>query len=85
MNSNGFVAEFREWLGPEPEKTIPPLARRSGYTIKYIEWAAGFRGNVPWPGTRRFRAKMRALGCGKCWRDRTPEQLRWAFETRQEL
>ncbi len=85
MKQNGFQRKFRTWLGDDPETAAKVAAEMAGYSLEYVRWAAGLRGNVPWPGSRRFERRMRALGCGKRWRDRTQEQLAWAFRNREEM
>lgn len=80
-----FQERFRIWLGPDLERGIEVLAQTSGYSEKYITWAAGLIGRKPWPGSRRFMRKMQKLGCGVPWRDRTPEQIAVAFEQREVL
>jgi hypothetical protein len=80
-----FQERFRAWLGSDPERGIKVLARKSGYSEKYIAWAAGLIGRKPWPGSRRFVRKMQRLGCGVPWRDRPAEQIALAFEQREEL
>ena len=79
-----FQERFRAWLGPKPKKAVGVLAKRTGYSRKYLLWAAGLIGSKPWPGSRRFIRKMQAPGCStKPWRDRSAEELRRAFETRE--
>jgi hypothetical protein len=86
MRAERFQEQFVKWLGPDPEKGAQAVARASGYSLDYVRWAAGLRGNTPWPGSRRFIRKMRALGCtNRKWRDRSPEQIARAFETREVL
>ena len=81
-----FQKEFKTWLGPQPEEAARIAAQMSGYSVAYVRWVAGLRGNSPWPGSRRFVRKMRKLGCHSCpWRNRSPEELSRAFETREIL
>jgi hypothetical protein len=86
MRAERFQEQFVKWLGPDPEKGAQAVARASGYSLDYVRWVARLRGNKPWPGSVRFVRKMRALGCtSKPWRDRSPDQLRRAFENREIL
>jgi hypothetical protein len=86
MKRSGFQERFIEWLGSDPEKGAKIVAKMSGYSLDYVRWVAGLRGNAPWPGSRRFIRKMRALGCSnRKWQDRTPAELRRAFENRETL
>jgi hypothetical protein len=81
-----YQRQFREMLGSEPQKAIENLARVSGYSTDYLAWAAGLVGRRSWPGSRRFVRRMRELGFDlRPWRDRTPEQIARAFETREVL
>jgi hypothetical protein len=81
-----FRETFRKWLGPEPESTIRAIAKRSGYSLDYLRWAAGLIGQKPWPGSRRFEQKMRELGCSdRPWRERSSEDLARAFQEREVL
>jgi hypothetical protein len=81
-----YQRKFREALGQEPEKAIETLAELPGYSRPYLKWAAGLIGRRSWPGSKRFVKRMRALGFDlRPWRDRTPEQLRQAFENREIL
>ena len=86
MKLSGFSERFRKWLGSDPEKGARIVAQLSGYSVEYVRWVAGLRGYCPWPGSRRFVRRMVKLGFGdKPWRDRSPEQLRRAFECREVL
>ncbi len=86
MQVERFQEQFVKWLGSDPEKGAQAVARASGYSLDYVRWVARLRGVTPWPGSRRFIRRMRRLGCtNRKWRDRTPEQLRQAFENRETL
>jgi hypothetical protein len=81
-----FQERFRAWLGPNPEIGARIVARRSGYSLDYVRWAAGLIGKKPWPGSRRFMHRMAALGCtDRPWRERPPEELARAFRDRETL
>ena len=81
-----FQKRFRDWLGPDPKSTIERLSNETGYSEKYLLWAAGLIGKKPWPGSRRFMRRMEKLGCtDKPWRDRSPEAIRRALASREEL
>ena len=81
-----FQEQFRTWMGPDPHGMAVVVAERSGYTLNYVQWAAGLIGNVPWPGSRKFIKAMAKLGCSnKPWRDRSPEEIRRAFQHREVL
>jgi hypothetical protein len=81
-----FRTRFRAWLGPDLEAGARIAARRSGYSLKYIRWAAGLIGRKPWPGSRPFVRRMVALGCSDVpWCDRSPEELAQAFQEREVL
>lgn len=57
-----YSTRFRSWLGPDPRRAAQEVARASGYTVVYVLWAAGLIGKRPWPGSLRFKQKMRRLG-----------------------
>jgi hypothetical protein len=81
-----FQKRFRVWLGPNPETGARIVARRSGYSLDYVRWAAGLIGHKLWPGSRRFVRRMAALGCSdRLWRDRSPQELARAFREREVL
>lgn len=80
-----FQELFRSWFGSDP-KVIVRVAEQSGYSAKYVRWAAGLTGKHQWPGSHKFIKAMTALGCSnKKWRDRSPEELRQAFRHREVL
>lgn len=80
-----FQELFRSWFGSEPD-VIVQVAEQSGYSAKYVRWAAGLTGKKQWPGSRKFIRAMAALGCSnKKWRDRSPEELARAFRFRETL
>ena len=86
MQIQEFQRLFREWLGPDPEEGARQIAALTGYSIQYVRWVAGLVGQPgSWPGSKRFMRKMRRLGCGKPWREQTPEVIRWAFQHREVL
>jgi hypothetical protein len=81
-----FQNRFRAWLGPDPETAVRIVAKRSGYSTKYVRWAAGLIGIKPWPGSHRFVRAMERLGCSeRPWRERPAEEIRQAFEGRETL
>jgi hypothetical protein len=85
-STGSFQKRFKEWLGPDPMAAIAHLVDLTGYSERYLMQVAGMIGKKPWPGSRRFIRMMQALGCNdKPWRQRPPEQLAWAFATREEF
>ncbi len=80
-----FQQLFRSWFGSGPN-TIDGVAEQSGYSVKYVRWAAGLTGKHEWPGSRKFIKAMAKLGCTrKPWRDRSPEEIRQALQHREVL
>ena len=80
-----FQELFRSWFGSDPD-VIVRVAEQSGYSAKYVRWTAGLTGKHQWPGSRKFIKAMAKLGCSnKPWRDRSPEEIRRAFQHREVL
>jgi hypothetical protein len=81
-----FQEVFRAWLRSDPEVGARVAAWLLGYSLGYVRWVAGLAGQRPWPGSVRFVEQMEPLGCtNRLWRERTPEELAWAFRQREVL
>lgn len=85
MDIETYQKRLKNWLGSDPRAAAVEVAHATGYTPRYILWAAGVYGQKPWPGSKRFMRRMQRAGFDCPVQEMPPALLARALRQRVTL